>query len=164
MIKRKIDKKEKNEKVGQGETMIYKRIISLSEKEFKRYTGIKKETYNKMVEIIKEKENRKKKLGRPTELSAEDKVLITLEYYREYETMFHIGVKWGVSESQISRIIEEVEKELIKCSEFHLPGKKKLLETSTEIEAVVIDEEESEIERPKKNKNIIIAGRKKDTR
>lgn len=143
--------------------MTYKNIITLSEKEFKRYTGIKKEVFNKMVEIIRGKEKRKKKPGRPTDLRAEDKVLITLEYYREYETMFHIGVKWRVSESQICRIIEEVEKELIKCKEFHLPGKKILVQTNTEIEKVVIDVGEVTVERPKKNKNNIIAERKKDT-
>jgi hypothetical protein len=39
--------------------MTYKNVINLREKEFKRYTGIKKETFNKMVEIIKEKEKKK---------------------------------------------------------------------------------------------------------
>jgi hypothetical protein len=135
--------------------MTYKNIINLSEKEFKRYTGIKKEVFSKMVEIIRKKEKRKKKLGRPTDLTAEDKVLITLEYYREYETMFHIGVKWGVSEAQICRIIKEVEKELIKCKEFHLPGKKILLQTGTGIETIVVDVGEITVERPKKTKKIL---------
>lgn len=142
--------------------MTYKTVTNLTDKEFKRYTGIKKETFNKMVNIIKIKEGKKKKQGRPTDLSAEDKILITLEYYREYRTMFHIGVAYGVSESQISRIIEAVEQELIQCKDFHLPGKKKLLEKNTHIEAIIIDAEESTIERPKKNKNNITVERKKD--
>lgn len=69
--------------------------------------------------------------------------------------MFHIGVKWGISESQVCRIIEEVEKELIKCKEFHLLGKKQLVQTNTEIETIVIDVGEVTVERPKKTKAIL---------
>lgn len=141
---------------------MYERIKNLSKEEFKRYTGVKRETFDKMVDKVREKESKKKKEGRRTEIKAEDKVLITLEYLREYRTMFHIGVRWGISESQVSRIIKETEKELIKVEEFHIPGKKKLLERGGEIEVVVVDVGEKEIERPKKNKKNITVERKKD--
>lgn len=143
--------------------MAYQEVKKLTEEEFKRYTGVKKETFNKMVEKVKEKEQKKKKLGRPSEITAEDKVLITLEYYREYRTMFHIGVRWKLSEAQVCRIIRETEKELIKIEEFHLPGKKKLVEANTSIEVVVIDVGESPVERPKKNKDNTIVERKRGT-
>jgi len=143
--------------------MAYEEVKKLGDEEFKRYTGVKKETFNKMVEKVKEKEQKKKKMGRPSEIKAEDKVLITLEYLREYRTMFHIGVRWNISEAQVCRIIRDTEKELIKCEEFHLPGKKKLLEANTSIEVVVIDVGESPIERPQKNKGNTIAERKRST-
>lgn len=152
-------RKVKNRKQGKK---MYERIKNLNEEEFKRYTGVKRETFEKMAEKMREKERRKKKEGRRTEIKAEDKVLITLEYLREYRTMFHIGVSWGISEAQVSRIIKETEKELIKVEEFHIPGKKKLLERGGEIEVVVVDVGEKEIERPKKNKKNITVERKKD--
>lgn len=93
------------------------------------------------------------KPGRPSKLSLEDQVLMTLEYLREYRTYFHIAQTWGVYESTAYRIIHTVEDTLIRCKKFHLPGKKKLLEPNYEIEAVVVDVTESPIERPKKTKN-----------
>lgn len=143
--------------------MAYKEVKNLEGEEFKRYTGVRKETFHKMVEILTKKEKRKKKSGRPAKVGKEDKILITLEYLREYRTYFHIGVSWGISESQVCRIVREVEAELIKSKEFHLPGKKKLLEPNTEIEIVVVDVGESAIERPKKNKKHITVVKRSST-
>jgi hypothetical protein len=41
----------------------------------------------------------------------------------------------------------------IKSGLFHLPGKKALVESNSEIEVVVVDVAEQEIERPKKNRD-----------
>jgi hypothetical protein len=35
--------------------------------------------------------------GAPPKLTNADKLLLPLMYYREYRTMFHIGVTYGVS-------------------------------------------------------------------
>lgn len=35
--------------------------------------------------------------GRPPKLVVEDQVLLTLEYWREYRTMFRLGTSWGIS-------------------------------------------------------------------
>ncbi|WP_413773936.1 helix-turn-helix domain-containing protein [Nostoc sp. MG11] len=43
-------------------------------------------------------ENRKQKTGRLGKLSLEEQLLMTLEYWREYRTYFHIGQSWGVNE------------------------------------------------------------------
>lgn len=94
----------------------------------------------------------------------EDQVLMTLEYWREYRTYFHIGQSWGVNESTAYRIIRKIEDTLITARVFSLPGKKKLQRSDYQIEVVVVDVTETPIERPKKNKNSFIVGKRKDTR
>jgi len=97
-----------------------------------------------------------KKTGRPSKLSTEDQLLITLEYWREYRTYFHLGNSWGINESTAYRIVRKVENILIKSGLFNLPGKKALLESNSEIEVIVVDVSEQEIERPKKKTEIIL--------
>ena len=51
---------------------------------------------------------------------------------------------------------------LIKSNLFHLPGKKKLTESDTEWEVVIVDVSEHLIERPKKNNETIIQEKRKN--
>ena len=60
-------------------------------------------------------------------LTLEEQVLVTLEYWREYRTYFHMGTNWGVSESTICRIVTNIESTLMKTGKFRIPGKKALL-------------------------------------
>ena len=46
----------------------------------------------------------------------EDRVLMTLEYMREYRTYFHIGASYGISESSAYRNIKWIEDILIKIN------------------------------------------------
>jgi hypothetical protein len=52
---------------------------------------------------------------------------------------------------------------LIQSGQFTLPGKKKLQENDMVIEIILVDATEQPIERPKKNRNHIIAARKNAT-
>nr|WP_228051256.1 transposase family protein [Microcystis aeruginosa] len=83
-----------------------------------------------MVTVLKAEKVWQKKTGRPSKLSTEDQLLITLEYWREYRTYFHLGNSWGVNESTAYRIVRKVENILIKSGLFNLPGKKALLESN----------------------------------
>ena len=103
----------------------YDKIKNLSESEFKRLTGVKKQTFNEMIAILREKET-KKRGGRPNVLCVEDRLLMTLEYLREYRTYFHISQSYGLSESVCYRTCRIVEDALIKSGKFPLPGKKAL--------------------------------------
>jgi len=58
----------------------------------------------------------------PKELSIEDKILMTLQYWRKYRTYFHMGQSWGLHESTVYRIIREIKNILIKSQEFKPPG------------------------------------------
>ena len=82
----------------------------------------------------------------------EDRLLMTLEYLREYRTYFHVASSYGISESSCYRNIKWIEDTLIKHPVFALPGRKALLKSEMEYEVVLIDATETPIERPKKNK------------
>ncbi len=142
--------------------MTYKKVKNLKAEDFKRLTGIHFDTFNQMVEIVKDAEKLRKKTGRPPKLKIEDQILIFLEYLREYRTFFHLGATWGINESTAYRIIQKIENILIKAPALRLPGKKRLISEDCQLETVVIDVSETPIERPKKNKRDIIAARKKD--
>ncbi len=98
--------------------------------------------------------------GRPPKLSREDQLLMTLMYWREYRTQFHIGQTYDLSESTVCRTINKIENALIQSGQLTLPGKKKLQESDTFIEIILVDATEQAIERPKKNRNHIIVARK----
>lgn len=132
--------------------MIYEQVKSLKPEDFKRLCGIRPETFNQMLEAVRSPSQSKQKTGRPSKLTLEDQLLMTLEYWREYRTYFHIGQSWGVNESTAFRIIRKIEDTLTKSRAFTLPGKKKLASSNYQLEVVVVDVTESPIERPKKNK------------
>jgi len=108
-----------------------------------------------MVAILLEvQKKRYRKAGRKGSLSIEDKLLMAIEYLREYRTYFHLGHSYGLSESACYRACRWVEDVLIKSGEFSLPGKKQLLKSDIEYEVILIDASESPIERPKKKSEI----------
>ena len=78
----------------------YERIKKLAQDEFRRLTGVKPATFEVMVAILQEADQEKKKLGgNPHKLCIEDRLLMALEYLREYRTYFHLGQSYGLSES-----------------------------------------------------------------
>ena len=144
--------------------MTYKKVKNLRAEDFKRLTGVHFETFNQMVEIVKQAESLRKKTGRPPKLRIEDQILMVLEYLREYRTYFHLGATWGINESTAYRIIQKIENVLIQAPQLRLPGKKRLIQEDFQLETVVIDVSETPIERPKKNKKATTVARKKDIR
>ena len=103
--------------------MRYDCLKEFKDEEFRRLTGVKRSTFEKMVDILKEAESSKKLLGgRPNRLSIEDQLLMALEYIREYRTYFHVGASYQISESACYRNIRWIEDVLIKHPDFALPG------------------------------------------
>jgi Helix-turn-helix of DDE superfamily endonuclease len=133
----------------------YEELKEFPEKQFKRLTGVQRETFEKMVAILLEAQKKRyRKAGRKGSLNIEDKLLMALEYLREYRTYFHLSRSYGLSESACYRACRWVEDVLIKSGEFSLPGKKQLLKSDMEYEVILIDASESPIERPKKKSEI----------
>lgn len=130
----------------------YGTIKDLKPDKFRRLTGVKPAVFALMIETLKRVEKRKRKLGGTTsKLCLEDRLLLALEYLREYRTYFHIAESYGLSESSAWRICRWVENVLIKDKRFALPGKKALLKSAVEIEVVLIDASETPVERPKRD-------------
>lgn len=75
---------------------------TLNDKDFKRSTGVQRNTFEKMLEVV---ETGLRDFGRPPKLSRADQLLMTLMYWREYRTEFHIGLTYGVSEATVCRTI-----------------------------------------------------------
>jgi DDE superfamily endonuclease/Helix-turn-helix of DDE superfamily endonuclease len=94
-------------------------------------------------------------------LSAQAQVLVTLEYWREYRTYFHISTDWGVSEATVCRTVHRVEDALMKSGKFHLPGKKHLCKGFGRPQVVVMDVTETPIERPKRRQRQFYSGKQK---
>lgn len=131
--------------------MKFERIKALDEEKFRRLTGVKRKTFDRMVEILKQAfKDRATNRGRKKKLSLENMLLMTLEYIREYRTYFHISQSYSVSESNAYKTVKWVEDTLIKHPDFALPGRKALLKSDMEFEVVLVDASESPIERPKK--------------
>ena len=103
--------------------MRYETVQVLKDEDFKRSTGVQRSTFEKMLQVV---EAGLRDFGRPPKLGRADQLLMTLMYWREYRTEFHIGLSYGVSEATVCRTIQKVEDVLIKSEQFHLPGKKVL--------------------------------------
>ena len=126
----------------------------LSNRQFQRLTGVKRSTFDKMCFIIKTTKAQRRKhpnRGKAPTLCVEDQLLMMLMYNREYRTFLHIGADYGLSESQCSRIVLDIENILIQSKAFRLPGKKALTKSNVKWSVVLVDVGESPIERPKKN-------------
>jgi hypothetical protein len=142
--------------------MRYEALAGLKEEDFRRLTGVKRGTFDKMVSILEEAENsQKRRGGKKNILNIQDRLLMTLEYLREYRTYFHISKAYNISESACYRNIKWIEDVLIKHPDFALPSRRELLKSDTDYEVILIDATETPIERPKKNKSTITQERRK---
>jgi DDE superfamily endonuclease len=140
--------------------MRYETIKHLKDTDFKRLTGVERETFGLMLKVI---EKGLGNFGRPPKLSRADQLLMTLMYWREYRTEFHIAQSYGISEATVCRTIQKVENTLVRSGKFRLPGKKVLQLSDTIFEIVLVDVSEQPIERPKKAKIGITAAKRSDT-
>ena len=139
--------------------MNYEQLTELEDEAFKRYCGVRREIFNEMREVQRVAERAKRKSGRPG-MSLENQLLLTLQYWREYRTLFHVGKDSGVHESTAQRIVCKVEQRLLASGRFKLPPRDRALALGEDLELVLMDATESPIERPKKNSGATIAARK----
>ena len=78
----------------------YEKIANFSGTKFRIITGVKRSTFEKMVEILKKGyASKHQRRGRHQKLSIEDLLLATLEYLREYRTYAHFAASYDVAES-----------------------------------------------------------------
>ena len=128
------------------------RIRTLPKAQFQQIFGVKRGTFYQMYKTLR-REYRKLhvKGGKNPTLSVLDKLIITLQYWREYRTYRHMAFDYGVSKSTIGKTVVWVEDTLIKSGLFALPSKR-IWQKDTDLEIVLIDVTEQPIERPKRGR------------
>lgn len=136
--------------------MTYEQVQQLRPEACKRLYGGLPETLAEMVTVLEAKARQQRKPGRPPKLSIPNRLLMTLQYGREYRTYFHIAQSWEVDESTAHRTIRAVEDTIIRSGRFALPGEKKLHAADHEIEVLVVDVTETAMARPKKTATILL--------
>ena len=118
-----------------------------------------------MIVVLREAQRQKTlQGGRPSKLSLEDRLLMTLEYLREYRTYFHIGKHYDLSKSTVYKTIGWIEDTLIQSRVFSLPGRKARLKSDMNDEVVLVDATETPIQRPQKIRGAFIQERKNGPR
>lgn len=123
-------------------------VCGYDDQQFYRLTGVRRELFALMEEVVSAARSGR---GRPPTLSVADQLLLTLCYWREYRSQFHVASSFGVSEATVCRTVKKVEAALLKDKRFHLPGKKTLYNGALDLTVVVVDASEQRIERPQKN-------------
>lgn len=141
--------------------MNYTIAQTLSPEHFKRRFGVQPQTFKQIVNTLKPLWRPVPKPGAKPKLVLEDRILVALEYWREYRTYFHVASSWGISEASVCRIVHWVENHLISSGRFSLPGKKQLVRGFGTPLVVVMDVTETPIERPKRRQRQFYSGKKK---
>ncbi len=126
--------------------------------------GVKPQTFEAMLDVLKGREAAKKKAGRPPDLGLEEQLTLTLQFWREYRAYHHLAFEWDVGENTVCRTIRRVEAALIKSGAFALPGRRKAGGAGQAWEVVVLDVTEHPVERPKKSSGPVIRARGSGTR
>lgn len=115
--------------------------ISQLKEEYEKLFGVKKSTFERMLEIL-EKQHRIEhtKVGKTPKLSALDKLIIMFHYYCERPTLNDIAADYGISKSTVSEHIQWVEMTLLKSGKFRLPPNRRI---NSDMSIVEIDNESS---------------------
>lgn len=137
---------------------------ALGEEDFRRLLGVKPATYQAMLAGLEARQAAKAKAGRPPALGLEEQLVLTLAFWREYRTHYHLAVEWGVRESTVRRTIERVENTLVKSGRFALPRPRRAAGAEQQWEVVVLDVAERPVERPKKSSAPATRARRSATR
>ena len=84
-----------------GSLVRYEKVLVLSDEVFKQVIGVKKETFDVMVEILKLAYAAKHRhRGRHAKLSIQDMLFMTLKYWRQYVTQLELSIEFQVSKPQ----------------------------------------------------------------
>jgi len=144
----------------------YEKIEKLDKKEFKLITGVTREVFEKMVEVLKREYAKDHIGGGAPGLSVELRLTLTLEYWREYRSLRHMANDHQIAKSTINDAIQWVEYRLSETEEFKLKELKERFKPGAEsvISVVVVDVEEQPIERPKYDQGASYSGKKNGTR
>jgi len=146
----------------------YEKVEKLNDKDFKLITGVTREVFQKMLDVLQRKYAEEHAQGGQPGLPVALRLTLALEYWREYRSLRHMANDHQLGKSIINRAVLWVEDALSESSEFKLKDLKERFkpgeEDEAEIEVVLIaDVEEQPIERPKHNQKESYSGKKNVT-
>lgn len=130
----------------------------ISENNFRRSNGVTKNTFDYLLKKLKGVVG-KKKSGPKKSLSLKKQLQMTLDYWRNYNTLLVTGQKYGVSESTACRNYKFIEDHLALAGICKLPGKKDF--TTDAEDSFTVDATECPIERPKRKPKARIKNKQK---
>lgn len=89
---------------------VYEKAEKLNQENFKLLIGVKKSTFQSMLEHLNSTyQLQHQKGGRPHALSMEDQLIMTLRYLRYYPTQRLLAFDFGVGAATVNAIITWVE-------------------------------------------------------
>ena len=140
----------------------YEKIVKLADKDFKLITGVTREVFDTMLEVLKSKYAEEHTQGGQPGMPVELRLTLALEYWREYRSFWHMANDHQIAKTIISRAVLWVEDVLSESSEFKLKELKERFKPGEEepIRIVLIDVEEQPIERPKYKQESSYSGKK----
>lgn len=138
------------------------KLERLNDEDFQMYLGVKRKTFYDSLEVLeKQSSSEHKHGGKPIKTSVFDRLVITLNYYCEYRTMRRLAIDYGISKSNVCKIIHWTEDALVNSGLFALKSKESLADGK--VHCVLIDASEVEVERPQKTKNSTTRAKRKGT-
>ena len=145
----------------------FEKLMGLKDlKLFQLLTGVTKDAFMLMLGVLTREYNKMHRIkgGNPNGTSIGLKLVIALEYWREYRTMRHMAFDYNMPVSTLCNCITWVEDILSQSEEFKIPELKEKFKQRQEdgnpIKIVLIDVEEQAIERPKENQGKYYSGKK----
>jgi hypothetical protein len=140
----------------------YEKIEKLNEKEFKLITGVTREVFYEMLELLKRRYKEEHIEGGQPGMAVELRLTLALEYWREYRSFRHMANDHQICKSSINNMVIWVEDALIESDEFKLKALKERFKPGeeSEIKVLIIDVEEQPIERPVENQESSYSGKK----
>jgi len=146
----------------------YEKLKRLNGDDFKLITGVTREVFQEMLDVLRRKYAEEHSQGGQPGVSVELRLTLALEYWREYRSFRHMANDHQLAKSMINRAVLWVENILSESPEFKLKDLQERFkpdrENESSIEVVLIaDVEEQPIERPKHNQKESYSGKKNGT-
>ncbi len=145
----------------------YEKLMALENPElFQLLTGVTKEVFIIMYKALEEayKKIHSIKGGNPNGTPIGLKLVIALEYWREYRGLRQMAFDYNMPLTTLRDCIVWVEDILSKSEQFKIPELKEKYrhheDESSTVSVVIVDVEEQPIERPKENQRAHYSGKK----
>ena len=139
------------------------KLLNLNDVDFKLHTGMKKQTFYKILEYLTNFYNKSHKNGSRKGTSVVCRLVLAITYCRDYRPMRQMGLDYNVPKSTVCDCIKWVEIALENWDEIQIKDIKTEIEKANgiNVETIIGDVEEQPIERLIINQEESYSGKKK---